>query len=168
MNLRKYRYRPGTEYHQVVSACQRCEQGQSFADCMVAMGYRQVNESELAPNIRTDKYGWLRRTDPAEYIAYMPTAPKPVTVTPEPGVVEKVEDGLRKGLFHSIDIDSGRVRIDPALWLPLPIEAKQGHVLLFREYFKCKGKSGRVDILSNRNDQKLASYSVWSGVKIFW
>jgi len=171
MNPVKYWYRPGMEYNQIVSACQRCEQEQSFVDCMVTMGYRQVTECELSSNVRTDRYGWARNTritDPVQHIAYVLSPPKPYVAPPKPDIIELIEDGIKKGVFHSIDIDSGYARIDPAVWLELSIEAKQGIVLGLREYFIRKGKSGRLDILSNRNDQKLASYSVWSGVKIFW
>ena len=39
-------------------------------------------------------------------------------------------------------------------------------VTFFSNYFEAKESTGRVDILSNRNDTKLATYGVWGGLKI--
>lgn len=83
----------------------------------------------------------------------------------------KIEAQLKKfvdqGAIHSIDVSANRVRIDPFLWVNLSLETKQDWVHLFSNYFELKRGYPRVTILSNRNDQKLASYSTWSGVKIY-
>jgi hypothetical protein len=70
------------------------------------------------------------------------------------------------GFIHSVHIQENYARLDPVLWSQLPIEIKQGAVRAFSHYFASRGQSGRVEIRSSRNDRKLASYSVWTGVKI--
>lgn len=79
---------------------------------------------------------------------------------------QKIQELLTTGAVHSVNVEFNQVRIDPLLWNPLPLESKQGIVFLFSRYFEVKGSTGRVEVLSNRNDQKLATYSVWSGIKI--
>ncbi len=70
------------------------------------------------------------------------------------------------GSIYSIDVEMNEVRIDPIIWMQLDLRTKQNLILTFSVYFKMKGSTGRVNILSNRNDRKLGSYSVWSGVKV--
>jgi len=77
-----------------------------------------------------------------------------------------VQEGLTKGFYHSVNVKANVARMDPALWSIFSIEQKQRAVLFLSRYFDLKGSTGRVTILSNRNDQKLATYSAWSGVKI--
>jgi len=48
----------------------------------------------------------------------------------------------------------------------MDVGEKQMLVMLLSEYFNAKGSTGRVTIMSNLNDQKLATYSIWTGVKI--
>ena len=79
---------------------------------------------------------------------------------------ELVDELTSSGVIHSYSVQREMVRVDPLLWSALPIETKEGVVIFFSRLFKARGRSGRVDILSNRNDQKLASYSNWSGMKI--
>lgn len=75
---------------------------------------------------------------------------------------------ISEGSIHSIDIERNEVRVSPSIWLLLNLEQKQTLVLFFNLYFEVKGSTGRVSILSDRNDTKFASYSVWSGVKIYY
>jgi len=73
---------------------------------------------------------------------------------------------LRTGIIHSINVEYNEVRIDPVTWLGLTLEQKQGLIMYFSAYFDSQNSSGRVKILSSRNDKKLGSYSVWTGIKI--
>jgi len=77
-----------------------------------------------------------------------------------------VNKRITNGFYYSIDVDANQARIDPDLWSMLIVERKQEEVMFLSRYFDLKGSTGRVTILSNRNDQKLATYSGWSGVKI--
>lgn len=78
-----------------------------------------------------------------------------------------VQDSLTSGAIHSINVEYNEVRMDPIPWAFLPIESKQTIVTCFSRYFDLKGSTGRVTILSKYSDEKLASYSVWTGVKIY-
>jgi len=80
----------------------------------------------------------------------------------------KIRELLISGAIHSVNVEFNEVRVDPLVWSLLPLENKQNFVVIFSQYFEAKGSTGRVNVLSNRNDQKLASYSVWSGVKIYY
>jgi len=74
---------------------------------------------------------------------------------------------IAQGIIHSVDIESHRVRMEPAFWDGLTLEAKQNSVLVWAAYFKSKTGGGIwVDIMSSRNDEKLATFSAWGGVKI--
>ena len=78
----------------------------------------------------------------------------------------KIKQLLSEGVIHSVDVDFNTVRIDPLVWDLWDIEAKQGLVSFFSEYFEGKGSTGRVTVLSSRNDTKLGTFSVWTGIKI--
>jgi flagellar biosynthesis GTPase FlhF len=79
-----------------------------------------------------------------------------------------VQSSLADGVFHSVDVEYNEVRMDPAIWRLLPnIETKQMIVGNLRQYFDLKGSTGRVTIRSKYSDEKLASYSVWTGIKIY-
>ena len=77
-----------------------------------------------------------------------------------------VQEGLTEGLFHSVNVDYNQVRIDHIIWYSLSIEAKKQIVTIFHKYFDLKGSTGRVTVLSNRNDKKLATYGSWRGIRI--
>ena len=82
-------------------------------------------------------------------------------------IIEEAMTGLiAEGLVHSMDVASNTVRIEPLIWTAWSLEDKQQLVLSLSAYFEAKGSTGRVKILSNCNDRQLATYSVWSGVKI--
>ena len=78
-----------------------------------------------------------------------------------------VQGGLAEGVFHSVDVEYNEVRMDPEPWSFLPVEQKQTFVTYFSQYFDLKGSTGRVTIRSKYSDEKLASYSVWTGIKIY-
>lgn len=81
---------------------------------------------------------------------------------------QKIAEMLSSGIVHSVNVEYNEVRIAPVIWLSFDLETKRRTVLVFSRYFDMKGSTGRVTILSNRNDvDKLGSYSVWSGVKIY-
>ena len=77
-----------------------------------------------------------------------------------------VQECLSEGAFHSVHVEYNEVRIDPTLWSLFTIEQKQNVVLRLSAYFTLKGSTGRVTVLSNRNDKKLATYGSWGGMKI--
>jgi len=81
-------------------------------------------------------------------------------------MTEVIEKMVSDGYVHSFNIDLNQVRIDPLLWVDLTLENKQNCVMLFSRYFDLNGSTGRVEILSDKNDTKLATFSSWSGVKI--
>lgn len=78
-----------------------------------------------------------------------------------------VQNGLTEGIFYSVDVEYNEVRMDPGPWSFLPIEQKRIFVTCFSQYFDLKGSTGRVTIRSKYSDEKLASYSVWTGIKIY-
>lgn len=78
-----------------------------------------------------------------------------------------VQSGLAEGVFHSVNVEYNEVRMDSGLWSFLPIERKQTFVNCFSQYFDLKGSTSRVTIRSKYSDEKLASYSVWTGIKIY-
>jgi len=78
----------------------------------------------------------------------------------------EVREMIATGAAYSVSVDLNQVRMSPAVWDLMDLTAKQGIVLYFSQYFKAKGSTGRVTILSDRNDEELGSYSVWSGIKI--
>jgi len=77
-----------------------------------------------------------------------------------------IQQMISDGYILSVDVTNHSVRIDPFIWLHLSLETKQSTVVLFSKYFEQKRGYKRVEILSNRNDKKLATYSVWDGIKI--
>lgn len=84
--------------------------------------------------------------------------------------VKKMEERVRTMLnedgIHSINFEFKEVRIDPLVWSMATLEQKQGLVNFFSDYFISKGRTGSLTILSSRNDTKLATLSLWGGVKI--
>jgi len=88
------------------------------------------------------------------------------TARVDPKLEQTIQEWLTTGAVHSVNVEFNEVRVDPLVWNPLPLENKQNFVGMFSRYFEAKGSTGRVEVLSNRNDQKLATYSVWSGIKI--
>ena len=91
--------------------------------------------------------------------------PRPVRQV-DPSISKAVQSLLSEGLVYSVNVEFNEARIDPVIWSALDIEAKQNTVNLFSTYFEQAGSSGRVTIRSNRNDNKLATFGVWGGVKI--
>lgn len=83
------------------------------------------------------------------------------------GLHQWVQEALAEGVFHSVNVEYNEVRIDPEHWSFLLIEDKQNIVTCFSQYFDLKGSTGRVTIRSKYFDEKLASYSVWTGIKIY-
>jgi hypothetical protein len=79
---------------------------------------------------------------------------------------QSLKEAIASGAIHSVDVEAGRVRIPPLIWCGQSIEQKQQSLLVFSSYFKSCGKSGRVEILSDRNDTVLARYSSWAGCQI--
>ena len=71
-------------------------------------------------------------------------------------------------VVHSIDVENNEVRMSLSLWMQMTLKQKQGIVLYFSALFDSKGSTGRIAIRRALNDTKLASYSVWTGVKIYY
>lgn len=93
--------------------------------------------------------------------------PSPSTSkTVSPQLERVIQEWVKSGAVHSMNVEFNEVRVDPLIWIPLPLENKQNFVTMFSRYFDAKGSTARVDVLSNRNDKKLATYSVWGGIKI--
>ena len=80
----------------------------------------------------------------------------------------QANDLLTTGVVYSINIDFNEARVNTSLWLQMTLNQKQSLVLFFSAYFDAKGSTGRVTILSSRNDTKLASYGSWGGLKIIY
>lgn len=78
-----------------------------------------------------------------------------------------VQNSLASGAVHSINVEYNEVRMDPIPWSLVPIESKRVIIQCFSRYFDLKGSTGRVTIRSKYSDEKLASYSIWTGVKIY-
>jgi len=96
-----------------------------------------------------------------------PNDPNAMIVTPQKFNPENwISDMKRDGVVYSVDVEFNQVRINPDLWDMFDLETKQNAVILFSKYFDSKGSTGRVTILSSRNDEKLATYNSFSGIKI--
>lgn len=72
---------------------------------------------------------------------------------------------IETGAVHSINVEFNRVRIDPIVWSQLDLATKQQTVRFFSAYFEAADSTGRVEILSNRNDTALATLNL-GGMKI--
>ncbi len=94
------------------------------------------------------------------------TSNKTPVTGPRKSIDESITRLLDTGVLHSVNVNFNEARMDPVVWATLNLEAKQGAVMLLSKYFDSKGSSGRVTILSNRNDTKLATYGSWGGIKI--
>jgi TolA-binding protein len=85
--------------------------------------------------------------------------------------IEKLEQSIQgfreAGLLYSMNIEDNEARCDVPTWLMLNIEQKQQAVMILSAYFEAKGSTRRVTVLSNLNDEKLATFSSWNGLKIF-
>lgn len=79
-----------------------------------------------------------------------------------------LQAAIASGAIHSVDPEFGRVRLSADLWLGLSLEDKQKSVLMWSAYFKSLGHTSHVEILSDRNDTKFATYSEWGGCKILY
>lgn len=70
------------------------------------------------------------------------------------------------GAIYSIE--NSRVRIPILVWLSMDVKQKEQVVTFFSEYFKLKtGHGNCVEILSDRNDTKLAEVNMWYTIKIY-
>lgn len=78
----------------------------------------------------------------------------------------RIAELLNSGSIHSINIEYNEARLDPFLWVQLPLEQKQKLVMFLSKYFEVKGSTRRVTVFSNRNDTKLATFGSWGGLKI--
>jgi len=77
-----------------------------------------------------------------------------------------ISDMKREGVIYSVNVEYNEVRINPNLWDMFDLETKQNAVISFSSYFKSKGSNSSVTILSSHNDEKLATYGSWGGLKI--
>lgn len=78
-----------------------------------------------------------------------------------------VQNSLTSGAVHSVNVEYNEVRMDPIPWSLVTIESKRIIIKCFSRYFDLKGSTGRVTIRSKYSDEKLASYSIWTGIKIY-
>lgn len=83
-----------------------------------------------------------------------------------PQIEKTIQEWINKDVVQNVNIEFNEVRVDPLVWVMLPLENKQNFVSMFSQYFDSKGSTARVTVLSNRNDKKLATYDSWSGIKI--
>ena len=79
---------------------------------------------------------------------------------------EAIRKMMSMGWLYSVDVENHQARIDPYFWLQCELNTKRNTVIFFSRYFREKGESGWVEILSSRNDKKLATYDSWEGIKI--
>lgn len=95
--------------------------------------------------------------------------PTPVSI-PKVDIVKldtTVQKMINDGLVHSVDFANHIVRIDPAIWIRGDVDSKKQIIYFWSQYFKAKIGYERVQILSNRNDDKLGEYEVWGGMKVY-
>jgi len=71
-----------------------------------------------------------------------------------------------EGLLYSIDVEYNEARVAPSVWFSFTLENKQLLVRCLSKYFDMKGSTARVTVRSSRNDEKLATYGSWGGLKI--
>jgi len=86
----------------------------------------------------------------------------------DPKVITWMNEALQEGVFSHLDEQGHTIRTNMVNWCHLSLEAKQILLRCSMIYFKERTGLEYVTILSDQNDTKLASYSVWSGEKIFW
>jgi len=82
---------------------------------------------------------------------------------------QTVQDGLKNGIFHSVDPIIYEARMDPLVWSLLPIESKRATIELFVQYFKLyhDGVGGIATIRSKYSDEKLGGIGWLGGYKIY-
>lgn len=98
--------------------------------------------------------------------------PRPSPTGPRPAEYAQFEAAVREaiasGVLHSVDPESGTVRMDASIWVGLTLEQKRDSLRVWRAYFQSLGKSGRVRVLCDRNDTVFATLDSWNGAKILW
>lgn len=76
---------------------------------------------------------------------------------------------LSIGSIHSVSVARREVRIDPLIWRPMTVEAKQRILYSFTRYFALKMDArAEAKILSNRDDTVFAEYNEYSGFQIHY
>lgn len=97
-----------------------------------------------------------------------PESPPRAAATPErrAEIMKAMKAMERSGAVHSIDADANEVRVTPAAWVPMDADVKRDFVRQFSAWFNELGSTGRVKVLSSKDDTVFAEYSVWSGVTI--
>ncbi|HXH37161.1 MAG TPA: hypothetical protein VNN08_00895 [Thermoanaerobaculia bacterium] len=149
---------------------------------MVAAWWASGFESKI---VRTDTRNAPNATPAAKPIAET-TAKVARTPSPQPDRVElgsvnegsvtpkrtDVESAVAAMIEHhvitSIIPDRFEAQVSPAFWDSVDLTTKRGIVITIAAYCKIHEPStgGAVTIKSSNSGQKLAEYSVWSGVKI--
>lgn len=80
-----------------------------------------------------------------------------------------VNESLKQGLIKKIDIEAGKAWIEETLWALSNAEVKENMTTVLATY--CAVKKNReyrsVEIIGWQSAKKLASYSSWSGFKVY-
>jgi hypothetical protein len=79
-----------------------------------------------------------------------------------------MNEALQKGIFTHVSENSHQVRMNPLVWLGIPLEAKQGLVAGCSTYFEALTGLPGATILSNQNDTKLGETGWLGGIKIYY
>ena len=83
-----------------------------------------------------------------------------------PELEKSIQQLLIDGSIHSMNIQKNEVRINPITWSFLSLEQKREIVTNFHLYFVYKQAGDNVNVLSDQNDKKLATYSWSEGINI--
>jgi hypothetical protein len=87
-----------------------------------------------------------------------------------PAAAAKLEnnflDCVAKGAIYSFEPDKQIIRIEPLIWDRMSLTLKNDMIASLFLYYHYKGHDRGVQILSSRNDEVFAEWSVWSGTKI--
>jgi hypothetical protein len=134
--------------------------------------YDKEQEEERAKYAKKQEEERPKREAEAKQLAEQQRLEKEQKAREKEEALAKMEAAVAKmiseGLVYSVDPSLHQVRIDPLVWITLPLETKQQTVRFFSGYFAVKEKYGLayVTILSNRNDKVLAKMSGLSRVQI--
>ncbi len=70
------------------------------------------------------------------------------------------------GVITWLDVASNSARMDVTLWTQMTAHQKEGFMYWLSSYFEAKRGYKRVTLMSNLNDQVLATYHPFTGMKI--
>ena len=79
-----------------------------------------------------------------------------------------LDKAVKDGAIYRVEYDRRIMRVEPLVWVSLPLETKERVTDLFYLYYKLRGQEASVKVMSSRNDTILSEVSVWSGREVHY